>query len=143
MASTYALPSAPTPQAHAHGRSRSQYTPEPSPYSNSALNGASPAKELGHRPYRSEMNGNGQLHGAARSPYAEHNDHGHDHDHGHDRSASNDSTYTLKPFLSGRPKGRPRGESDLGRSPQRKGASTSRYGFSPIQETAPAPPPSS
>ncbi|CAN9084729.1 unnamed protein product [Alternaria alternata] len=84
------------------------------------MNASSPAKDHGHRHTRSDMNGNGQLHGAVRSPYAEYNSPAREHDHGHERSGSNDSTYTLKPFLNGRPKGRQRGESDLGRSPARK-----------------------
>jgi zinc transporter 5/7 len=140
MASTYALPITPTSHTHSHGRSRSQYTPEPAPYPSNFINGASPAKENGHRHYRSEMDGNGQLQGAGSSPYAEYNGRAHGHDHGHERTASNDSTYTLKPFLSGRPKHRPRGESDLGRSPVAKTAVAEKYGFSPvspIQETAP------
>lgn len=145
MASTYALPVAPPAHAHNHGRSQSQYTPSPSPYSNSPLNGASPAKEPGHRHYRSEMNGSGQLHGAVRSPYAEYNGNTHNHNlnHEHSRSISNESNYTLKPFLNGRTKGRPRGESDLGRSPPRKSASSGKYGFSPIHETPPTLPPTS
>ncbi|KAH7356318.1 cation efflux family-domain-containing protein [Pyrenochaeta sp. MPI-SDFR-AT-0127] len=143
MASTYALPIVPTTHSHNHGRSQSHYTPEPSPYSNSPLTGASPARELGHRHYKSDMNGQGRLHGAVRSPYAEYNGHGPNHDHGHDRSNSSDSAYTLKPFLNGRSKGRARGDSDLGRSPPRKSASSAKYGFSPIHETAPMPPTSS
>ena len=141
MASTYVLPITPTSHTHSHGRSRSQHTPEPAPYSSNLMNGTSPVKENGHRHYRSEMNGNGQLYGAVRSPYAEYNGHAHDHNHGHERTASSDSTYTLKPFLSVRPKHRPRGESDLGRSPTAKTVVAERYGFSPvspIQETAPS-----
>ncbi|KAI4714014.1 hypothetical protein J4E89_001464 [Alternaria sp. Ai002NY15] len=91
------------------------------------------------------MNGNGHLHGAVRSPYAEYNSPAHEHEHGHERSGSNDSTYTLKPFSNGRPKGRARGESDLGRSPARKTPAVEKYGFSPvspIQESpAHVPPP--
>ncbi|KAF2850399.1 hypothetical protein T440DRAFT_112188 [Plenodomus tracheiphilus IPT5] len=146
MASTYALPTAITAHshshAHSHGRSRSHYTPEPSPYASSPSTGASPAKENGHRHHRSDMHGSGQLHGAVRSPYAEYNDPAHDHNHGgHDRTPSNDSTstYTLRPFLNGGSAGRLRGDSDLGRSSPRKGAT--KYGFSPIHETAPALPP--
>jgi zinc transporter 5/7 len=136
MASTYALPITPTSHSHSHGRSRSQYTPEPAPYSSNFVNGTSPAKENSHRTYRSEMNSNGQLHGAVRSPYAEYNG----HEHGQERPASNTSTYTFKPLLSARPKHAPRGESDLGRSPVAKTAVAEKYGFSPvspIQETAP------
>jgi zinc transporter 5/7 len=138
MASTYALPTAPASNSgtpHSHGRAQSQYAIEPSPYPNSPLSGASPSKEHAHRHYRPEMHGNGQLHGAVRSPYTEYNG------HTHDCSQSTDSSYTLKPFLNGRPKGRPRGESDLGRAPQRKAAASAKYGFSPIHESAPAPAP--
>ena len=139
MASTYALPVEPASNSgtpHSHGRPQSQYAIEPSPYANSPVSGATSAQEHApHRHYRPEMHGNGQLHGAVPSPYTEYNG------HTHDRSQSTDSTYTLKPFLNGRPKGRPRGESDLGRSPQRKAASSGKYGFSPIHESAPAPPP--
>ncbi|KAI8931377.1 hypothetical protein NX059_011710 [Plenodomus lindquistii] len=154
MASTYALPTTATTanahththshshsHSHSHGRSQSQYTPEPSPYASSPMTGASPAKENGHRHYRSDMNGSGQLHGAVRSPYAEYNNSAHDHNHSHERKASNDSTstYTLKPFLNGGSASRLRGDSDLGRSSPRKGAT--KYGFSPIHESAPVPPP--
>ncbi|KAI4678451.1 uncharacterized protein J4E84_008706 [Alternaria hordeiaustralica] len=145
MASTYALPIAPTSHTHSHGRSSSQYTPDPSSYANGTVNASSPAKDHGHRHTRSDMNGNGHLHGAVRSPYAEYNSPAHEHEHGHERSGSNDSTYTLKPFSNGRPKGRARGESDLGRSPARKTPAVEKYGFSPvspIQESpAHVPPP--
>lgn len=134
MASTYALPVAPTSHAHGHERSQSQY----SAYS-------SPMEEHGHRQQRSDMSANGQVQGAVRSPYAEHNTHAqeHNHAHSHGHSNSNDSSWTLKPFANGRAKARPRGESDLGRSPPRKNASAAKYGFSPvspIQETAPVVP---
>jgi zinc transporter 5/7 len=146
MASTYALPAAPTSHTHSHGRSSSQYTPEPPSYSSNSMNGAPPAKHDGHRHTRSDMNGNGQLHGAVRSPYAEYNSSAHEHEHGHERSGSNDSTFTLKPFMNGRPKGRQRGESDLSRSPARKAPAAGGYAFSPvspIQESpAHVPPPS-
>ncbi|KAH7075028.1 cation efflux family-domain-containing protein [Paraphoma chrysanthemicola] len=139
MASTYALPIAPTSHAHSHERSQSQY----STYSNGSTSNSSPLRGPGHRSHRSDMSGSGQLHGAVRSPYAEYNGHAHDHEHGHghSHSNSNDSTWTLKPYANGRGKGRPRGDSDLGRSPPRKNAAAARYGFSPvspIQETAPA-----
>jgi zinc transporter 5/7 len=136
MASTYALPITPTSHTHSHERSRSQY----SPYSNGVTN-PSPLREEAHRHYNAELGGNGQLYGAVRSPYAEYN--GHAHEHNHDRSGSTDSTWTLKAFANGRPKARPRGESDLGRSPQAKNATVAKYGFSPvspIQEVAPAVP---
>jgi zinc transporter 5/7 len=151
MASTYALPITPTSHTHSHGRSRSQYTPEPAPYPSNFISGASPVKESGHRHYRSEMSGNGQLHGAVRSPYAEYNG----REQGHERPASTNATYAFKPLLSARPKHAPRGESDLGRSPAAKTPGVGKYGFSPvspIQETAPSaihtphahtPPPSS
>jgi hypothetical protein len=63
-------------------------------------------------------------------PYA--NTHDHSHQHSHERSKS------LQ-----RPKGRARGESDLGRPAERKSGSTGKFGFSPIQEVAAHPPPSS
>ena len=143
MASTYVLPIAPTSHAHSHGRSRSHYTSEPSPYSSSPIAGNSPAKEYGHRNYRSDMNSNssGQLGGAVPTPYTEYSGHTHDLGHGHERSLSNESAYTLKPFMNGRSIGRARGESELGLSPLRNSASSKKYGFSPIQETPPAPPP--
>jgi len=67
------------------------------------------------------MNGSGLLHGAVRSPYAEYAD------LSHDRA----------------PAGRLRGESDLSRtmSSPRRAVSSTKYGFSPIHEAAPAPPP--
>ena len=126
MASTYALPTAPAAHAHSHnhghglGHSRShartrsqQYTPEHSSYSSSPLTSASPGQ--------SDMNGSGLLHGAVRSPYAEYAD------LSHDRA----------------PAGRLRGESDLSRtmSSPRRAVSSTKYGFSPIHEAAPAPPP--
>jgi zinc transporter 5/7 len=137
MASTYALPIAPTSHAHSHERSQSQY----STYSNGTAAEASPMKTNGHRHQRSDMSANGQLHGAVRSPYAEYNTHAHEHNHGHRHSNSNDSSWTLQPFVNGRSKARPRGESDLGRSPPRKNASAAKFGFplvSPISEIPPA-----
>jgi len=85
------------------------------------------------------MSGNGQLHGAVRSPYAEYNGHAHEHNHSHShhRSNSNDSSWTLQPFVNGRSKGLPRAEAEIGRSPPRKNAAA-KYGFlpvSPIQES--------
>ncbi|EAT82922.2 hypothetical protein SNOG_09657 [Parastagonospora nodorum SN15] len=127
MASTYALPIAPTSHAHSHERSQSQY----SPYTNGPH--SSPLRANGHRHHQSDMSGNGQLHGAVRSPYAEYNGHAHEHNHthSHDRSNSNDSSWTLQPFVNGRSKGRPRGEAEIGRSPPRKNAAA-KYGFSPV-----------
>ncbi|KAH5106755.1 hypothetical protein HBI46_098800 [Parastagonospora nodorum] len=127
MASTYALPIAPTSHAHSHERSQSQY----SPYTNGP--NSSPLRANGHRHHQSDMSGNGQLHGAVRSPYAEYNGHAHEHNHtpSHDRSNSNDSSWTLQPFVNGRSKGRPRGEAEIGRSPPRKNAAA-KYGFSPV-----------
>lgn len=124
MASTYALPIAPTAHTHSHGRSLSQYTPEPSGYSNSAQNGTTPEKKHGHRHARSEMNGNGQSHGAVSSPYAKHNTHAHEHNHGHERSTSTDSAYTLKPFLNARAKKTP---------------VVDKYGFSPVSPIQESP----
>ncbi|KNG48087.1 zinc transporter zitb [Stemphylium lycopersici] len=142
MASTYALPAAPASHVHSHGRSRSQYTPEPSPLSNEAMNGASPAREHGHGHSRSDLDGNGQLYGAVRSPYAEYSANAHEHSHGHERSGSNDSTHTLKPFSNGsigRSKGRQR-ESDLARSSPKKTPVIGKYGFSPVSPIEEAPP---
>lgn len=151
MASTYALPITPASHSHSHERSRSHY----SPYTSAQSLGSLPLKEQGHRHQRSDMNGSGQLHGAVRSPCAEYNGHAHNHSHGHEHShdhgnghshshsRSTDSTWTLQPFINGKTKGRPRGESDLGRSPPRKNGSVAKYGFSPaspIQEsTSPGP----
>jgi zinc transporter 5/7 len=143
MASTYALPITANSQSHNHERSHSQY----STYSNSNASNLSPLRDQGHGRHRSEADGNGHLHGAVRSPYAEYNanayEHNHAHDHSHDRSNSIDSTWTLKPLVNGRAKARPRGEADVGRSPQNKNGSLAKYGFSPvspIQEAAPAVP---
>lgn len=143
MASTYALPMAPTSHAHSnHERSQSQY----SSYSNGpASNSSSPRRGpgRGHQHNLSEMSANGQLHGAVRSPYAEYNGHAHDHNHGHQRSSSNDSSWTLQPFVNGKSKGRSRGEAEIGRSPPRKGTTANKYGFSPvspIQESEPVLP---
>jgi solute carrier family 30 (zinc transporter), member 5/7 len=133
MASTYALPLNPTP-SHSHKQSPSQYLANHEP-AWEPMNGHSPA-DGGHRHHQSALNG--QLHG--REPSLHTDDHDHSHEHSRDRPVSRDSTYTLKPFMSARPKGRPRGESDLGRPPSRKSAATAKFGFSPIQE-APAPPP--
>lgn len=151
MASTYALPAVSASRTHSHGRTRSQYAPSPGLHPDRAISGTPPAKANAHRHSHSyvEMNTSGQLYGAVRSPYAEYNgsvhdhehDHNHNHDHGHAHSHSTDSTYSLKPFANGRPNGGARVETDLGRSPQRKAASARRYGFSPIQESAPHPPP--
>lgn len=91
------------------------------------------------------MNGKGQMYGAVRSPYAEYNgnahEHEHDHDHGHERTRSSDSAFTVQTFVNGRSKGRPRGESDLARPSPRKAMASGKYGFSPIQEAGPVPPP--
>lgn len=128
MASTYALPMATASHAHSHERSQSQY----STYSNGTASNASPqrANGHGHRHQRSDMSANGQLHA--------------EHSHQHNRSNSNDSSWTLKPFVNGngsaRSKGRPRGESDLGRSPPRKNAAAAKYGFSPVSPIEETPP---
>jgi zinc transporter 5/7 len=157
MASTYALPMAPTSHTHAHAHShshervQSQSQTNYSPYANGQTNNSSPMKGPGHQHTHSDLSEKGQLHGAVRSPYAEYNGnaqgHKHNHSHGHDRSSSNESSWTLKPFANPRPKPRPRGESDLGRTPPRKNASAAKYGFplvSPIQEMEPVlPTPSS
>ncbi|KAF1937871.1 hypothetical protein EJ02DRAFT_384863 [Clathrospora elynae] len=143
MASTYALPMAPTTHTHSHGRSRSShYTPEPAAYANGTMTGVSLARDNGHWQHKSELNGSGPLQSAVQSPYAEYNRHAHDHNQGHERATSKDSSYTLKPFFSARPK-ITRGESDLGRTPPRKAAAAAKYGFSlisPIQEAAPDAP---
>ncbi|KAF2115271.1 cation efflux family-domain-containing protein [Lophiotrema nucula] len=134
MASTYALPLNPS---HDHGP-RSHSFSDRRPSWNGQPNGSSPARKggiyamNGHQHHHSALDGQ-----IATSPYANRQDQYHAHTHEPTRSI--DSTLTLKPFLSGRPRGRPRGESDLGRPPSRKSATTGNYGFSPIQE-APAPP---
>jgi zinc transporter 5/7 len=138
MASTYALPMVPTSHAHNHERSSSQY----SAYSNGPASNSSPLRGQGHghRHQPSDMSANGQLHGAVRSPYAEYNGQAHEHNHGHNRASSTDSTWTLQPFANGRSMGRSRGDPDLGRSPPRKNAAATKYGFSPvspIHETEP------
>lgn len=145
MASTYALPIAPTSHAHGHGRSQSQshYFTAASP-NRAAL---SPVEEgnkptSGHQHRRSDMSG--QLYGAVRSPYAEYNgsahnhSHGHSHSHSHAHTNSNGSTHSQTSFANGRTNGR------LGLdSPQtpRKNAAAAKYGlFSPVQESAPVQP---
>lgn len=149
MASTYALPIAPTTHAHGHGRSQSQpqYFTAPSP--NRSSKALSPVNEgvnptSGHQHRRSDMSG--QLYGAVRSPYAEYNsnaqthNHGHGHSNSHAHTNSNGSTHSLTTFANGRANGR------MGLdSPQtpRKNAAAAKYGmFSPVQESAPVPPPS-
>lgn len=142
MASTYALPMAPATQARGHTRSQSQY----STYSNGSTRSLSPVRENGHSHQRSgDMSRNGQLHGAVRSAYADFNAHAHEHNHSHSHSHtnSNGSAWTIQPLVNGRSKGRPRGESDLGRTPPRKNASAGSYAFSPvspIQESTPSVP---
>ncbi|KAF2878132.1 cation efflux family-domain-containing protein [Massariosphaeria phaeospora] len=151
MASTYALPLNSTTQAHSHGHSRSHYLADrPSQPWNGAVNGASPGRGHAHsagshRHHRSEMNGQAGAPGPAPR-LAGSDDRAHDHDHAHERSLSTSSTaHTITPLMSGRPKGRPRGESDLGRPPSRKSGAAGKFGFSPIQEAAiaPVPPPAS
>ncbi|KAF2240849.1 cation efflux protein [Trematosphaeria pertusa] len=137
MASTYALPFNPASQSHSHGHSRSHYSSDHSAPWNNQRNDSSPVRGQippagGHRHNRSEMNG--QLYGQGLSPYADGNGEAREHNHQHTRST--DTTYTLKPFM-GRPKGRPRGDSDLGKPPSRKSAAAGNFGFSPIQETPP------
>lgn len=107
------------------------------------MNGASPShaqSQVGgtHRHARSEMNG--QLYTQGLSPYG--HQHAQSHDHGHSHSRSTESTYTLKPFATARPKGRPRGESDLGRPGGSKSAAA-KQAFSPIHEHPAAFPPQS
>ncbi|KAF2739445.1 hypothetical protein EJ04DRAFT_484271 [Polyplosphaeria fusca] len=130
MASTYALPLNPAAQSHTltHAHSRSHNFSDRRPSWNGSINNSSPAKSQSAHPHAHHLSDvNGQL---PTSPYA----------NGHDQSRSIDSSFTLKPFM-GRPRGRPRGESDLGRPPSRKSATTGKFGFSPIQEAL-APPPS-
>lgn len=146
MASTYALPIAPTSHAHSHGRSQSQshYFTAPSPNRSGRSKALSPVDEgnkttSGHQHRRSDMSG--QLYGAVRSPYAEYSSnapdhhHGHGHSHSHAHTNSNSSTQAVASFANGRASGR------LGLdSPQtpRKNAAAAKYGlFSPVQESAP------
>jgi zinc transporter 5/7 len=151
MASTYALPIAPTSHAHSHGRSPSQpqshYFTAPSPNRSERSKALSPVEEgniptTGHQHHKSNMSG--QLYGAVRSPYAEYNSNAHDHNHGHSHSHShthsnsNGSTHALASFANGRTNGRLGGD-----SPQtpRKNAAAAKYGlFSPVQESAPEQP---
>jgi zinc transporter 5/7 len=157
MASTYALPIAPTSHAHGHGRSQSQslYFTAPSPNRSGRSKALPPVEEgshpkPGHQHHKSDMSG--QLYGAVRSPYAEYSsnthDHnhnhnhnhgpGHSHSHSHSHTNSNGSTHQLASFANGRTNGR------LGvDSPQtpRKNTAAAKYGFiSPIQESAPVQP---
>ncbi|KAH6644000.1 cation efflux family-domain-containing protein [Boeremia exigua] len=158
MASTYALPVAPTSHAHGHGRSQSQshYFTAPSPIRSGRTKALSPVNEgdkatPAHQHQRPNMSG--QLYGAVRSPYVEYNanahnhnhnhghshshSHGHSHSHSHAHTNSNGSTHSLTSFANGRTNGNP---------PQtpRKNAAAAKYGmFPPVQESAPVPPPSS
>lgn len=137
MASTYALPTDNVSPARGHGHSRSHYAQDHSVPWNGQMNGLSPPGAQsqvggGHRHARSEMNGQPTSQGL--SPYGHEHSNSHSHSHGHSRS--NGSTYTLKPFME-RPKGRPRGESDLGRPAGAKSAG-GMSAFSPIHEH-PAP----
>jgi zinc transporter 5/7 len=146
MASTYALPLNPAAQTR-HGHSRSQLLPSQTSSWNGQVNGAAPtnghAPSSSHRHYKSEVNG--QLHnGQTVSPYADSHErsHSHSHDHSHNRDRGRSSEFSLKPFMPGRPKIRPRGESDLGRPPSRTRTTTAgKFGaFSPIQEGPPSLP---
>ncbi|KAF2687910.1 cation efflux protein [Lentithecium fluviatile CBS 122367] len=135
MASTYAIPFNPATQPHGHRHSRSHYSSDQSVLMNGQANGASPSRGQppsagGHQHHRTQSNG--QLPPPILSPYG--NGHDHTHEHGHSHARSTDSTYTLKPFMNTRPKGRPRGESDLGRPVQMTGR---KFGFSPIHEAPP------
>ena len=151
MASTYALPIAPTSHSHGHGRSQSQshYFTAPSPNCSGRPKALSPVNEgikptSGHQHHQSDMSG--QLYGAVRSPYVEYNsnghNHGHSHGHGHSHSHahtnSNGSTHSLTTFANGRANGR------LGLdAPQtpRKDAAAAKYGiFPPVEESAPVQP---
>jgi len=80
----------------------------------------------GHRHNRSEYNGRLYDSGTASYP--------HNHDHSSHQSDSSDYSFSAKSFM----RGRPRGESDLGRPPTRKGGESV---FSPISENPPATPP--
>lgn len=138
MASTYALPIDNASPARGHGHSRSHYTADRSTPWEGQMNGLSPPRAQnqavgGHRHARSEMNG--QLYTQGLSPYGHEHSHSHSnsHSHSHSHSRSNGSTYTLKPFMNERPKGRPRGESDLGRPAMGKSAARNAV-FSPIHE---------
>ncbi|KAF2478040.1 cation efflux protein [Lindgomyces ingoldianus] len=139
MASTYALPLNTSAHTHGHGHSQSHYLSDRPPSWAGQVNGVSSGKKestqssAGHHHHRSELNG--QLRAPEPSPYADSREHSHDH------SRSTDSGFSLKPLMGGRPRGRPRGESDLGRPPTRKSNAAGNFGFSPIHET-PAPPPS-
>jgi zinc transporter 5/7 len=53
------------------------------------------------------------------------------HGHSHSHSTPVDKVLALNPFA----KGRPRGESDLGRAPPQISSAPKGYAFEPIQET--------
>lgn len=61
--------------------------------------------------------------------------------HAHDNPASSEPSFAVKPLMGGRPRGRPRGESDLGRPQSQKGAAAATFGFAPIRESSAPPPP--
>lgn len=149
MASTYALPVNPTSQSYGHGHSRSHYISDGRPAWTDMNGHSHSGGGHGHGHGRSHSHAhaevNGQLRSQEPSPYANSNGNGHGHEHHHSHDHTHDrtqSTETLKAFMSGRPRGRPRGESDLGRPPSRKSAAAGKFGFPPIQEApAVAPPP--
>jgi zinc transporter 5/7 len=142
MASTYALPLNPAAQTR-HGHSRSQVlSTNTSPWSGQ-VSGAAPtnghAPSSSHHHHKSEVNSqlrNGQI----ASPYTDSHERSHSHDQSHSHDRTRSSEFSLKPFMPGRPKIRPRGESDLGRPPStpRTTTSAAKFGaFSPIQEGPP------
>jgi len=153
MASTYDVPLDPMSHSRGHGHLHSAYSRDHFATWNSTVNGASPSSGQSpatgdHLPSRSEMNR--QLHTQALSPYRHNHDHDHDHTHahayengnGHTHSRSSESTYSLKSFMNGKSKNRPRGESDLGRPTSGRSAA-GNMPFSPIQENPSHPPSSS
>ncbi|KAL5113683.1 putative zinc transporter msc2 [Pleosporales sp. CAS-2024a] len=121
MASTYTLPIAPTPHAHGHERSHAHlhshshsHAHSHSQYSTCSHGSAahsSPIHAHSHRHRQPDMSG------TAPSPYADH--HGHAH-------SSNDSAWSLQPFVTARSRPWPRAG-----SPPRKNAAA-KYGFSPV-----------
>lgn len=126
MASTYALPLNSGSHGHSHGHSRSHnraLLPERAP---AWTNGRTLKKPASSNSLHSHSNSDldNQLRIDSLSPYTNHYDHFHNH------SQSVDSGFAFNPSM----RGRPRGESDLGRPPQRPNNASNGYGFPPIQE---------
>lgn len=151
MASGYALPPKAPHQQCDHGHSPSHSLPGHAPAWNN-VNGSH-----SHSDGRHQLHGHGHSHSSAgqnghtrehshnhsHGPQHTHtHSHNHSHSHGlqhaHDRSRSTDTSYTIRPVISGNSGGRLRGDYDAGRLSIGKNSNTApMFGFSPIEETPP------